>query len=95
MDSLGSQLVNAFGTKDPYAILGLERTATDEDVKKAYRKAALRHHPDKGGDAEKFKACCVAHSILSSVSILKIAKRQREIIIPPLSLLIDIHSMHH
>ena len=30
---------------DPYEVLGLERTATADDVKKAYRKAALKHHP--------------------------------------------------
>ncbi len=69
MDSscIASQFLSTFGTKNPYEILGLSTTAsvTDEDIKKAYRKAALRNHPDKGGDAEKFKACCVAHSILS------------------------------
>ena len=30
---------------DPYAVLGLEKEATAEDVKKAYRKMALKHHP--------------------------------------------------
>ncbi len=63
---IGTQLLAAFGTKDPYAILEVARDATLEDIKKAYRKAALKTHPDKaGGNEEKFKACCVAHSILS------------------------------
>lgn len=30
---------------DPYEVLGLEKTATEDDVKKAYRKAALKSHP--------------------------------------------------
>lgn len=32
---------------DPYEVLNLERTASSDDVKKAYRKAALKHHPGK------------------------------------------------
>ena len=32
-------------TIDPYAVLGLETEATDEDVRRAYRKLALKHHP--------------------------------------------------
>ena len=31
---------------DPYQTLGLEKTATDEEVRKAYRKLAKQHHPD-------------------------------------------------
>ena len=39
---------------DPYEALGLQRGATEDEVKKTYRKLAREHHPDKGGDAEKF-----------------------------------------
>ena len=42
----------------------VERSATQEEIKKAYRKLALIHHPDKGGNADAFKAVSVAHSIL-------------------------------
>ena len=36
-----------------YDILGVSKDATTDEVKKAFRKAALKAHPDKGGDAEK------------------------------------------
>lgn len=40
---------------DHYDVLCVGRLASTDDVKKAFRKAALKHHPDKGGDAETFK----------------------------------------
>lgn len=42
-------------SKDHYKILEVERTATEIEIKKAYRKQSLLHHPDKGGSEEKFK----------------------------------------
>ncbi|CAE7770354.1 dnajc27 [Symbiodinium pilosum] len=48
-----------------YDILGITRDATAEEVKKAYKKAALTHHPDKGGDPEKFKECGAAVETLT------------------------------
>lgn len=59
-------------TKDYYKILGVERSCTEVDIKKAYRRESLKHHPDKGGDEEKFKLVSEAHSILSDPT-----KRQR------------------
>lgn len=54
--------------KDYYKILGISKKATDEDVKKAYRKLALKYHPDKNKspDAEeKFKQVAEAYEVLS------------------------------
>ena len=49
-----------------YETLGLERGASTDEIKKAYRKLAMRYHPDKqGGDPEKFKAINQAHETLS------------------------------
>ena len=52
--------------KDYYKILGVEKKASDADVKKAFRKLAHEHHPDKKtGNADKFKEANEAYSILS------------------------------
>lgn len=51
--------------KDYYGILGVPKTASAEDIKKAFRKAAMKHHPDRGGDPVKFKEISEANDILS------------------------------
>lgn len=54
--------------KDYYKILGVAKTATDDDLKKAYRKLALKYHPDKNrtpGAEERFKEIAEAYEILS------------------------------
>ncbi len=50
---------------DYYKLLGVPRNASQEDIKKAYRKLASKHHPDKGGDAEQFKEIQKAYETLS------------------------------
>lgn len=55
--------------KDYYKILGIERRAGKEEVKKAYRKLAHQHHPDKkGGDEAKFKEINEAYYVLGDDS---------------------------
>ena len=51
--------------KDYYKTLGVDKSASKEDIKKAFRKLAHEHHPDKGGNAEKFKEASEAYSVLS------------------------------
>lgn len=52
-------------SKDYYKILGINKNASKEEVKKAFRKLALEHHPDKGGSEAKFKEINEAYSVLS------------------------------
>jgi molecular chaperone DnaJ len=53
-------------SKDYYGILGVEKSASKDDIKKAFRKLAHKYHPDKaGGDEQKFKEIGEAYSILS------------------------------
>lgn len=52
--------------KDYYSILGVEKTASDDEIKRAYRKMAHQHHPDKGGDQEKFKEVNEAYQVLGN-----------------------------
>lgn len=51
--------------KSPYVILGVDPTATADEIKKAYRALAMKHHPDKGGDGVIFKELAEANAILS------------------------------
>ena len=48
-----------------YDVLGVKSTAANQEIKKAYRKLAMLHHPDKGGDETKFKQLTHAYEILS------------------------------
>tara|TARA_B100001094_G_scaffold331814_1_gene401484 strand:+ start:28674 stop:29795 length:1122 start_codon:yes stop_codon:yes gene_type:complete len=49
-----------------YDILDISPNANENEIKKAYRKLAVKHHPDKGGDSEKFKEISSAYETLSN-----------------------------
>eukprot|EP00750_Incisomonas_marina_P033833 INCI9979.1.p3 GENE.INCI9979.1~~INCI9979.1.p3 ORF type:complete len:212 (+),score=47.07 INCI9979.1:156-791(+) len=48
-----------------YETLGVSKDATAKELRKAYLKLSLKHHPDKGGDVEEFKKITEAHEVLS------------------------------
>ena len=59
--------------RDYYEVLGVSKTASPDEIKKAFRKAAVQHHPDKeGGDETKFKEINEAYEVLKDQQ-----KRQR------------------
>ena len=59
-------------TRDYYDVLGVDRNAKEDELKKAYRKLAMKHHPDRNPDdssaSEKFKEATEAYEILSDSS---------------------------
>lgn len=54
--------------KNPYEVLGVPRNSSAEEIKKAYRKLSFIHHPDKGGDEEKFKELSSAYEKIKDPS---------------------------
>lgn len=50
---------------DYYSTLGVNKTASQDEIKKAYRGLAMKHHPDRGGDEKKFKEIEEAYRTLS------------------------------
>lgn len=55
--------------EDFYSLLGVERTATEADIKTAYRKLAMKHHPDRGGDTTTFQTITEAYNTLSDPAL--------------------------
>ena len=52
--------------KDYYATLGVKKDASDDEIKKAFRRLAHEHHPDKGGNQQKFKDANEAYQVLGN-----------------------------
>jgi hypothetical protein len=55
-----------------YELLGVNSNASAAELKKAHRKAAMQHHPDKGGDAETFRNINQAYDVLKVITISRI-----------------------
>jgi hypothetical protein len=67
-------------TKDLYEVLGVAKDATDSQIKRAYHKMAMVHHPDKRasnptGSDETFKVCCASKR--ASLPRLRVRARPR------------------
>ena len=54
-----------------YETIGVSENATQEEIKKAYKKKAIQHHPDKGGDEEMFKKISVAFDTIGDACTLQ------------------------
>ena len=58
--------------RDFYEVLGVSKTASNDEIKKAYRKLAMKYHPDRNSDdpdaEEKFKEASLAYEVLSDDS---------------------------
>ena len=62
----------------PYQTLGVQETASDQDIKKAYKKLAFQHHPDKGGDAKKFQEISEAYESIKTADKRQQLKMQQQ-----------------
>ena len=52
--------------EDYYQTLGLEKTSSQEEIKKKFRKLSMKHHPDRGGDKETFQKINEAYQTLGN-----------------------------
>jgi curved DNA-binding protein CbpA len=68
---------------DYYKVLGILPTATDDVVRAVYRALAKKHHPDTGGDAERFREISEAYSVLTDPVKRRSFDRSHEIYFSP------------
>ena len=64
--------------EDYYQILGVPENADEETIKKAFRELAKKYHPDRGGDAEKFKKIVEAYRVLSDKNLKREYDQKRK-----------------
>ena len=63
---------------DYYKVLGVNESSSQDEIKKAYRKLSLKHHPDRGGDSEQFKKINEAYSVLGDNEKRKMYKMRND-----------------
>jgi hypothetical protein len=66
--------------KDYYKTLGVEKNASADEIKKAFRKLAHQHHPDKGGDEKKFKEASEAYQVPSMTPMVQRGLRKEVLV---------------
>ena len=78
--------------EDYYAILGAGQTASQDEIERLYKRLAMRHHPDRGGDAEDMKAINEAYRVLGNADTRRLYDSQIPVseealpsVVPPLS----------
>jgi len=54
--------------KDYYSILGARKTASQDEIERLYKRLAMRHHPDRGGEGEEMKAINEAYGVLGNAA---------------------------
>ncbi|HUD10744.1 MAG TPA: DnaJ domain-containing protein, partial [Candidatus Saccharimonadales bacterium] len=54
--------------RDYYEVLGVDKNASPDEIKKSFRRLAVEHHPDRGGQEEKFKEINEAYEVLKDES---------------------------
>ena len=57
-----------------YSILGVDENASNDVIKKAFRKLSMKHHPDRGGNADTFKNIAEANELIKSFLLFLITK---------------------
>ncbi|ASP40303.1 molecular chaperone DnaJ [Bacterioplanes sanyensis] len=66
LQSFWTALANGENRSDDLALLELDNTASDDDVRQQYKRLAMRYHPDRGGDAARFNAISQAYERLKT-----------------------------
>ena len=65
--------------RDYYEVLGVSKSATDEELKKAYRKMAMQYHPDRQVNASETEQKCAAEKFRAAQKAYEHIKQQRNI----------------
>jgi curved DNA-binding protein CbpA len=65
-------------SKDYYSILGAEQDASPGDLERLYKRLAVRHHPDRGGDEEEMKSLNEAYGVLKDVETRRVYDAERQ-----------------